>query len=162
MVRSLPIIVKMPNAEPDKRMLGVLLRQPLRALLTELHEGMAVAGYPDLRPAHSAVFMNLDSAGTRITDLAERAQMTKQSMGALVKYLESRGYVSTASHPHDGRAKVVRLTAKGRATEEPARRNIRRVQEKWSRRLGRGEMEEFMRLLRKLNDTIASYNMRTS
>ena len=63
-------------------MLGVLLRQPLRALLTEIHEGMALAGYPDLRPAHSAVFMNLDSKGTRITDLAERAQMTKQSMGA--------------------------------------------------------------------------------
>ena len=84
------------------------------------------------------------------------------ALGALVKYLESHGYVSTASHPHDGRAKVVRLTAKGRATEEPARRNIRRLQEKWSRRLGPGEMEEFMRLLRKLNDTIATYNMRTS
>lgn len=145
----------MPQAELDRRMLGVLLRQPLRALLVEIHEGMAGAGYPDLRPAHSAVFMNLDSGGTRITDLAERAQMTKQSMGALVKYLKSRGYVSTASHPHDGRAKVVRLTAKGRATEEPARRTIRRVQEKWSRRLGPGEMEQFMLLLRKLNDTIA-------
>jgi hypothetical protein len=52
--------------------------------------------------------------------------------------------------------------AKGRATEEPARRNIRRVQEKGSRRLGPGEMEELVRLLRKLNDTIATYNMRTS
>lgn len=142
--------------EPDRRMLGVLLRQPLRALLTELHEGMAAAGYPDLRPAHSAVFMNLDPSGTRITDLAERAQMTKQSMGALVKYLESHGYVTTTGHPSDGRAKVVCLTAKGRATEEPARRNIKRVQEKWSRRLGQGEMDEFIRLLRKLNDTVAA------
>ena len=146
----------MSRAEPDRRMLGVLLRQPLRVLLAELHEGMAVAGYPDLRPAHSAVFMNMDPAGTRITDLAERAQMTKQSMGALVKYLELRGYVTTNSHPTDGRAKVVRLTVKGRATEEPARRNIRRVQEKWSRRLGQAEMEEFMRWLRKLHDSIAA------
>lgn len=142
-------------SEPDRRMLGVLLRQPLRALLTELHEGMAAAGYPDLRPAHSAVFMNLDPEGTRITDLADRAQMTKQSMGALVKYLESHGYVTTSSHSSDGRAKVVRLTKKGRATEGPARRNIQRVQEKWSRRLGQGEMDEFIRLLRKVNDAVA-------
>jgi DNA-binding MarR family transcriptional regulator len=137
-------------------MLGILLRQPLRALLAELNEGMVAAGYADLRPAHSAVFMNLDAQGTRITDLAERAQMTKQSMGALVRYLEQRGYVSTAPHPRDARAKVVRLTKKGKATEAPARQNIRRVQEKWSRLLPKGEMEDFVRLLRKLNDVVSN------
>jgi DNA-binding MarR family transcriptional regulator len=136
-------------------MLGVLLRQPLRALLAELNELMVEAGYSDLRPAHSAVFMNLDPEGTRITDLAERAQMTKQSMGALVSYLVSRGYVSTAPHPRDGRAKVVRLTKKGKATEAPARQNISRVQEHWSRLLAKGDLEELMRLLRKLNDVLA-------
>jgi DNA-binding MarR family transcriptional regulator len=77
----------MRRHQADRRMLGILLRQPLRALLAELNEGMVAAGYADLRPAHSAVFMNLDAQGTRITDLAERAQMTKQSMGALVRYL---------------------------------------------------------------------------
>ena len=135
-------------------MLGVLLRQPLRALLDELNAGMVAAGYADLRPAHSAVFMNLDTEGTRITDLADRAQMTKQSMGALVSYLEQLGYVSSAPHPHDGRAKVVRLTKKGKATEAPARQNISRVQERWSQLLDKGEMEEFLRLLRKLNDVL--------
>ena len=137
-------------------MLGILLRQPLRALLAELNEGMVAAGYADLRPAHSAVFMNLDAQGTRITDLAERAQMTKQSMGALVRYLEQRGYVSTAPHPRDARAKVVRLTERGKATEGPARQNIQRVQEKWSRLLAKGEMEDFVRLLRKLNDVVSN------
>jgi DNA-binding MarR family transcriptional regulator len=144
----------MTRQEPDRRMLGVLLSQPLQALLADLHQGMADAGYSDLRPAHSAVFMNLDPEGTRITDLAERASMTKQSMSELVRYLEERGYVSTSPHPSDRRAKVVRWTKKGKATEEPARRNIQRVQDKWSRLLSEGEMEELLRLLRKLSDVV--------
>jgi DNA-binding MarR family transcriptional regulator len=139
-------------------MLGVLLRQPLRALLADLNQGMKDAGFADLRPAHSAVFMGLDSGGTTITVLAERASMTKQSMGALVKYLEEHGYVSTTPHPSDGRAKLVRLTKKGKATEAPARRNIQRIQEKWERQLGAGEMQALLRLLRKLADTAAPGN----
>jgi DNA-binding MarR family transcriptional regulator len=135
-------------------MLGVLLRQPLRALLAELNRGMRDAGFRDLRPAHSAVFMGLDSEGTKITDLAERASMTKQSMGALVTYLVEHGYVSTGPHPTDGRAKLVRLTKKGKATEEPARRNIQHIQDKWKRHLDDGEMQELLRLLRKLADAV--------
>jgi|SRR5712691_10204252 len=148
----------MAGPQPDRRMLGVLLRQPLRALLAELNQGMRDAGFTDLRPAHSAVFMGLHTEGTTITELAERASMTKQSMGALVKYLEERGYVSTTPHPSDGRAKLVRLTRKGKATEEPARRNIQRIQDKWERQLGGGEMQALLRLLRKLADTAALGN----
>jgi len=148
----------MAGTQPDRRLLGVLLRLPLRALLAELNRGMRDAGFTDLRPAHSAVFMGLDSEGTKITDLAERASMTKQSMGALVRYLEEHGYVSTSPHPSDGRAKLVRLTKKGKATEQPARRNIQRIQDKWKRQLDDGEMQELLRLLRKLADTAAPGN----
>ena len=44
---------------------------------------------------------------------------------------------------------------KSAATEEaPARQNISRVQERWSQLLDKDEMEEFLRLLRKLNDVL--------
>lgn len=135
-------------------MLGVLLRQPLRALAAEVNQLMVADGFADLRPAHSAVFMGLGSERVRISELAERAGMTKQSMGALVSYLERRGYVSVTPDPRDHRAKIVRRSKKARDSEAPARRNIARVQWRWSRLLGAGEMEELVRLLRKLNDRL--------
>lgn len=135
-------------------MLGALLRHPLQALVAEVNRSLVADGFSDLRPAHSAVFVNLGSEGIRISDLAERAGMTKQSMGALVGYLEKRGYVSVRPDPKDRRAKVVRRTNKGVDSHEPARRIIARVQEKWSRLLDPGEMDELMRLLRKLNDRL--------
>lgn len=136
--------------------LGVLLRHPLQTLAVEVNQLMIADGFADLRPAHSAVFMNLDPEGTRISVLAERAQMAKQSMGALVSYLERRGYVSVTPDSEDRRAKIVRRTEKGKATEAPARRNIARAQERWTRLLDEGEMDELVRLLRKLNDALAS------
>ena len=145
-------------AEPpsaDRRMLGALLRYPLQALVAEVNRSLVADGFPDLRPAHSAVFVNLGSEAVRITDLAERAGMTKQSMGALVSYLEKRGYVSVRPDSSDARAKVVRRTKKGVNSHEPARRVITRVQDKWSRLLDPGEMDELVRLLRKLNDRLA-------
>jgi DNA-binding MarR family transcriptional regulator len=142
------------ESPPDRRMLGALLRHPLQALVAEVNQSLVADGFSDLRPAHSAVFVNLGSEGVRISELAERAGMTKQSMGALISYLEKRGYVSVGADPTDGRAKVVRRTQKGTASHEPARRIIARVQEKWSRLLDPGEMDELMRLLRKLNDRL--------
>ena len=142
------------SGSPDRRMLGALLRHPLQALVAEVNRSLVADGFSDLRPAHSAVFVNLGAEGVRISDLAERAGMTKQSMGALISYLEKRGYVSVHPDPRDGRAKVVRRTKKGVDSHEPARRIIARVQEKWSRLLDPGEMDELMRLLRKLNDRL--------
>ena len=39
------------------------------------------------------MFGNIDPDGTRLTDLAERARMTKQSVGEVTSDLEQRGYV---------------------------------------------------------------------
>ena len=68
------------------------------------------AGYPHLRPAFSRMFENIDQEGTRMIDLAERAQMTHQSMSELVVGLKQRGYVQRVPDPTDHRARLVRLT----------------------------------------------------
>ena len=136
-------------------MLGRLLRQPLEALAAEVNRLMVADGYSDLRPAHSAVFMGLGTEeAARISELADRAGITKQSMGALVSYLEQRGYVSVTPDPEDGRAKIVRRNKKGRESEGYARRNVMRVQDRWKRMLNPGEFDELVRLLRKLNDRL--------
>ena len=104
---------------------GVLLREPFLALTEQVHERLAEAGYPEIRPAHGTVFQFLDDEGTRVSVLAERAQMTKQSMAELVAHLEAHGYVERVPDPSDRRAKLVRATRRGR--QSPAFSSSRRL-----------------------------------
>jgi DNA-binding MarR family transcriptional regulator len=80
-----------------------------RVLALLAQDGFAV------RPVHLAVTRNLDFTGTRATDLAQRAAMTKQGMGQLIDQCEADGLVFRDADPLDGRAKIVRFTPHGRA-----------------------------------------------
>jgi len=93
--------------------LGVLLSAAERALAAELEEGLRSAGYHDLRAAHAQVFAAIDAQGSRLTDLAGRAGMTKQAMGELVRYLEQHDYLNVEPDSRDRRAKLIRPTARG-------------------------------------------------
>ncbi|HEY8600822.1 MAG TPA: MarR family winged helix-turn-helix transcriptional regulator [Thermomicrobiales bacterium] len=124
-------------------MLGALLRAPVRAISARIAADLAAAGYGDLRPAHLAVFQHLPAAGARSTALAERAQMTKQSMGALIDYLAERGYVERVPEPTDQRARVVCRTARGWAVERAARESLERLEGEWGAYLGADRMREF-------------------
>ena len=76
--------------------LAQLLRMPFKALVTELHERLAERGYPDIRPTHTLIFALVGRDGMRLSELAERAQMTKQLVNYLVTSIEELGYVSRA------------------------------------------------------------------
>src|SRR5687767_8632491 len=91
----------------DRRLIGALLRVPYLRVVTQVYAGLVAAGYDDLRPAHLTVFQHIAAdTGSRLTDLADRALMTKQSMGYLVDYLEAHGYVARGPDPADGRARL--------------------------------------------------------
>jgi hypothetical protein len=70
-------------------------------------------------PRRRAVFENLDPGGTRLTELAARAGITRQPMTKLVSVLKQQGYLERRPDPSDGRARIVRPTLTGRqmATE---------------------------------------------
>ncbi|MFB8281496.1 MarR family winged helix-turn-helix transcriptional regulator [Nocardia colli] len=93
--------------------LGNLLSAAARTLAAELDAGIAAAGFDDVRAAHAPVFQLIEPDGTRLTALAERAGMTKQAMGELVRHLEGHGYVEVDVDPADRRARLVRLTKRG-------------------------------------------------
>jgi len=121
-------------AEAD---LGRLLLEAHRALGAELVGSMDERGYPDARPGHAAVFMHIDRrSGTRLTELARRARMTKQGMMLLIDDLETRGYVRRVPDPEDSRAKIVRLTARGRRYVAEARRAVAALEARVRRELG--------------------------
>ena len=120
--------------EPD---LARLLLEASRNLGAEVMAGLEERGFPDARPGHAALFMHIDRRwGTRLTDLAKRARMTKQGMMLLVDDLENRGYVRRVPDADDSRAKVVRLTARGRRFVAEARRSVAAVEARARRELG--------------------------
>ncbi|HET9494741.1 MAG TPA: MarR family transcriptional regulator [Chloroflexia bacterium] len=139
-----------------RKHIGQLLWGPYRAHLLRLHEALAEAGYPDIQPTHgNNLFRHLHSEGSRITDIAEQAQLTKQHIGNLVDYLEERGYVERIPDPTDGRAKLVRLTDKGRELERTAEDILDRLETRLATRLGPERYAALRALLEELDAVLA-------
>lgn len=72
-----------------------------------------------LRPAasasHLALFAHIDfKHGTRTTEIARRMRISKQAVNQTVEELVEIGILRRAPDPSDGRAKLVRFTAKGK------------------------------------------------
>lgn len=134
--------------DPD---LPRLLLEASRALGAEVVATLDERGFPDARPGHAAVFMHIDRrSGTRLTELARRARMTKQGMMLLVDDLETRGYVRRVPDAEDARAKVVKLTARGRRYVAEARRTMAAVEGRARRELGYRRYEVFRAALEEL------------
>jgi DNA-binding MarR family transcriptional regulator len=93
--------------------IGVLLQQLSRDFERRARGTLRERGHTRLQPSHQVVFASLGRTGTRLTDLSQRAGMTKQAMGQIVDDLERLGYVAREPDPDDGRAKIVRFTTAG-------------------------------------------------
>jgi len=116
--------------------LGVLLERGRRLLADALVARFQAEGYGDLRVAHGSVFAFLPPGGTRLTELARRARMTKQSMGELVRELETLGYVARHPDPADRRAKVVVFTARGERANALGIETIVETERVWAEQVG--------------------------
>lgn len=132
--------------------IGHLLRIPFQAIVARVATGIVSAGFSDIRPAHSSVFQHIRPEGSRLSDLAANAQMTKQSMSYLVNDLEQRGYVERQPDPGDGRAQLIRLTASGWEQVVAAAQIIEQTEREWAEVLGPERMAELRQLLEELLD----------
>ena len=113
-----------------------LLDVALDEFIEELSRRVSETDYSDIRVTHGCVFGNIDPEGSRLTDLADRAHMTKQSVGEVATDLEQRGYVERVPDPSDGRAKLIRLTARGLAAQTIGRGLIDDIERDWAERFG--------------------------
>jgi DNA-binding MarR family transcriptional regulator len=131
--------------------LAILLREPLRVINDVLIDRLAATGHEQVRAPHGLVLQYLDDAGSRVGALADRAGITKQSMAELVAHLERHGYVERVPDPADGRAKLVRATARGREVYAVARGLIGEYDRYLDAALGAGEVRRLRALLEALN-----------
>jgi DNA-binding MarR family transcriptional regulator len=124
-------------SETDRRPLPGLLAQVKVLAVQDLFRRMADAGFNDVREAHGCVFGFVDlDQGSRLTDVAERARLTKQAVGEVVAELEQLGYVRRVPDPADGRAKIIQFTERGREAALTGRRLFAEIEAEWAERFG--------------------------
>ena len=153
------------QAQPDDRFLprrrpsgsdnfGNLFRDPTLAAQGLIAEELARRGFADLRPALLAVGQHVGPDGTRVTQLAARAWLTKATVVHAVDELERLGYVTREPDPTDRRAKLVVATPRALEAERVAREAIADLRAAWAELIGEAEMDALEAGLRRLRTAL--------
>jgi DNA-binding MarR family transcriptional regulator len=145
-------MARLSNTRADRSAV-MLFSDVFDALVAEMHDGLPAQGFDDIRPSHSVgVLRTVDPEGTRPGELARRAGVTPQAMAEFVRYLEERGYVERVPDPTDGRARLVRLTARGREAAAAAHVAFTAIEDRWKRTLGAQRYKQLKEMLAELRD----------
>jgi DNA-binding MarR family transcriptional regulator len=130
--------------------LGVLLFVPYRAMEAAVLSELKAHGH-DLPLSQARVFQRIDpTGGSRMSSLAESAQLSKQTLSSIVDQLERRGYVLRTPDPADARARLVTITPLGRSLIDLSRPIVERVEQEWAARLGSQKLDQLRALLTEL------------
>ena len=97
---------------------------------------VADAGFT-LTLAQARICARISEDGIRLTELAHQSQVTKQTAGFLVDQIEKAGYLERVPDPTDARARLIRLSDKGREVQECAREMEQTIDEEWTAHLGK-------------------------
>src|SRR6186997_1306387 len=116
--------------------IGLLCFIVSRAMEDRVLADLAAEGFDDLTLAQGRVFARIGPKGTRLTDLAEQARVTKQTAGFLVDQLDRAGYVRRVPDPRDARARLVQIADRGAAAVPLATKAVADVEAEWAAYLG--------------------------
>ncbi len=132
--------------------LGILLFVANRSLEQRAHDAVLAAGISDITLAQARVAARIGPQGTRVSDLAEQARVTKQTAGFLVEQLEAAGYVEKVPDPTDGRARLVRLTRRADELVRVADAAVERTLAEWAGLVGTERLQQMYDVLRDLRE----------
>lgn len=93
--------------------IGRLLLRAHRAFSEAALSKLRARGHAGLSIIHTNMLAHLDTQGTGLTVLAERAGITKQAAREVVDELETKGYVTSTSDPNDRRVRLIKFTVAG-------------------------------------------------
>jgi DNA-binding MarR family transcriptional regulator len=133
---------------------GQLLAHLTRLFQAELYAGLQDAGLQDARVPHTHVTAYIKAEGSRLTDLAAQARMTRPAMAELVDDLERLGIVERRPDPSDGRAKLVCLTDAGWEAMRTGRRVITELETKYAQLIGTKRFEQTCQGMQALLDAL--------
>jgi DNA-binding MarR family transcriptional regulator len=120
-----------------------LLSMAVTVALESLHESLARAGHPTLRPAHGYALHAISTGVDTASRLAPLLGMSKQGAAKLLQTLADEDYVEVASADDEGdaRRKPVTLTPRGRAAVEASVRIQRDIEQRWAGIVGPQRMQ---------------------
>jgi DNA-binding MarR family transcriptional regulator len=137
--------------------LGVALFIPYRYMEDRIFRALQDAGFDDWTLVQCRVFQRIAPDGSRLTDLADQAQMTKQSAGVLVDQLERLGYVRRVPDPADGRARLIVIEPRGRRAAELAIATSAEILSEWKAYLGTRNFTLLHQILDQLREITDPY-----
>lgn len=144
----------MPGSiKTEDMLIGALLRVPAQAIHRRIINQLNAAGFEELRLPHMAVLQFPGPDGVRPGTLAERAGMSKQAMNQLLRSLEALGYIVRSDAPNQGRARIIRLTRRGRAAYAKVHDILRDLEREWSAELGPRRFAQLKQLLLRVWDS---------
>lgn len=132
---------------------GRLLNNAVRRFEGRVLELMSAGGHADTRIAHIHLTRNLDVEGTRLTELARRASVSKQAMGELVDQCAELGLVDRVADPSDGRARIIIFTPAGLVWLDAFRDAVDAAEKEMRAELGRTTMEAILKGLSAYGET---------
>ena len=144
------------DTEPRGPYVGSMMRTTVNWVMDCIYEHVAAAGFDDLGRAHVRLFRFPTAEGNRPSELADRLQVSKQSVNDLLHDLEARGYLVREPDPTDGRARVVRLTDRGRALEVAAYDGAEGAQQRIAAQLGPRRFAQLRDALQVISAQIAA------
>jgi DNA-binding MarR family transcriptional regulator len=145
----------MDDAQPVD--LGVALFIPYRYMEDRIFRAIQDAGFDDWTLAQVRVFQRIAPDGSRLTDLADQAQISKQSAGVLVDQLERLGYVRRVLDPTDGRARLIVIEERGRRAAEVATATSNEILSEWTAFLGTRNFTLLHQILGQLREITDPY-----
>lgn len=137
--------------------LGVSLFVSYRYTEDRIFRAVQDAGFDDWTLAQCRVFQRVAPDGSRLTDLADQAQMTKQSASVMVDQLERLGYVRRDPDPTDGRARLIVIEQRGRQAVEVAKTTLEQIYSEWKTYLGTRNFTLLHQILDQLGEITDPY-----
>lgn len=116
--------------------IGGLLRLAWQTHRERLYERVTAAGFPDVTRAQFALIRWPSMDGLRPSELAQSIGLSKQTVNDLLGELEGNGYIERHQHPDDGRARVVRLNARGWELQRKAHETSQALEAAWAASIG--------------------------
>lgn len=136
---------------------GLLLYIPYRWLENRVFDALANAGFDDITTAQMKLMQRIGENGTRLTELAEQAQVTKQTAGFLVDQLEKAGCVERVPDPTDKRARLIRIAERGMRAIPIAQSAVAEIDAEWEAHLGPRRMAQLRQALTQLREITDPY-----
>lgn len=137
--------------------LATLMFVSYRAMDERVRQAMRDAGY-DVTVAQARLAQRIAEEGTRLTELADRAGVTKQTASLLVAALEREGLVERVPDPDDGRARLIQLSPRGRQAAQRAMEVVIGVEGEWTAHLGPELTERLREALVRLREVTDPYS----